>query len=117
MSSTWFEELEDLLRKVDNDTGFIAVPLIREAMIKDQHQLFHDAAWTDGCPICDEERKEVEMTIHETPTAPTLPLSTILICIRCDKEWVHPHRCDAAYGDTVVRVIKREDYETESGKS
>jgi hypothetical protein len=53
---TYFEHLEDLLLKVDNDTGFIAVPLIIEAMIEDQHQLYHDAAWTDGCPICDEER-------------------------------------------------------------
>ena len=56
---TFFEALEDLLRKVDNDTGFIAVPLIRKAMIEDWHQLYHDAEWTDGCPICDEERKLV----------------------------------------------------------
>jgi hypothetical protein len=58
-ASTWFESLEDLLRKVDNDTGFIAVPLIRKAMTEDQHQLFHDAAWEQGCPICDEERKSI----------------------------------------------------------
>ena len=45
--------------KVEDDTGVIAIPkpLVREAMIKDQHQLFHDAEWEQGCPICDEERK------------------------------------------------------------
>jgi len=44
--------------KVEDDTGVIAIPkpLVREAMTKDQHQLFHDAEWTDGCTICDEER-------------------------------------------------------------
>jgi hypothetical protein len=55
---TYFEHLEDLLHKVDNDTGFIKVPLIRDAMVKDQHQLYHDSAWEAGCPICDKERED-----------------------------------------------------------
>jgi len=56
---TYFEHLEELMDKVEDDTGVIALPLplVREAMTQDQHQLYHDAAWSEGCPICDEERK------------------------------------------------------------
>ena len=28
-----------------------------EALRKDQHELFHDGEFYDGCDICDEERK------------------------------------------------------------
>lgn len=111
-SNTWFENLEDLLRKVDadasNDTGFIAVPLIKKAMIEDQHQLFHDAEWADGCPICDAERA-TEMT-DDTPTLSP----TTLICVRCLKKWTPPHSCDVAYGDIRVKVVRTEDYEGDS---
>lgn len=54
---TYFEHLETLLTKVAPE-GFVEVPLIRDAMIKDQHQLFHDAEFYDGCPICRREREE-----------------------------------------------------------
>jgi len=59
MDRTCFEHLEALMEKVEDDTGVIAIPkpLVREAMVKDQHQLYHDGAWSEGCPICDEERK------------------------------------------------------------
>ena len=53
---TFFEHLESLLDKVDDQTGFIHVKLLREAMVKDQHMLYHDAEWSDNCTICDEER-------------------------------------------------------------
>lgn len=41
---TGLEHLEALLDKVAN-TGFVAVPLIREAMLKDYHEAYHDATW------------------------------------------------------------------------
>jgi hypothetical protein len=53
---TYFEHLEAMLDKVA-DTGFVEVPLIRREMIKDWHMLYHDAEFEDGCPVCDEERK------------------------------------------------------------
>lgn len=55
--NTYFESLESLLRKVA-DTGFVEVPLIRQAMIQDQHRLFHDGEFEHGCPICDKEMEE-----------------------------------------------------------
>jgi hypothetical protein len=54
---------------------------------------------------------------HEIPTRPTMPQPVTLVCVRCEKEWAHPHDCDAAYGDTVVRVINRDDSEAEPNES
>lgn len=53
--NTYFGHLENLLAKVA-DTGFVAVQLIRNAMVQDQHQLFHDGEFHNGCAICDQER-------------------------------------------------------------
>jgi hypothetical protein len=55
---TYFEHLESLLAR-EQANGFKTAYLtaIRDAMIKDQHQLFHDAEFSDGCPICDSERE------------------------------------------------------------
>ena len=50
---TYFESLEALLRDFP---VVVPVALVRDAMIDDQHRMFHDATWEDGCPICDEER-------------------------------------------------------------
>jgi hypothetical protein len=55
--NTYFDSLETLLNKVA-DTGFVAAVLIREAMEQDQHRLFHDAEFHEGCKICDKEREE-----------------------------------------------------------
>ena len=36
--------------------------------------------------------------------------ATTLVCARCLKEWVDPHSCDVAYGDTLVTVELTEDF-------
>lgn len=35
---------------------------------------------------------------------------TTLVCVRCLKEWRPLHGCDVAYGDTLVEVVKTEDF-------
>jgi hypothetical protein len=61
--NTYFDSLETLLIKNRRspteaaDNGLVAVTRVREAMIKDQHRLFHDGEFHAGCKICDEERK------------------------------------------------------------
>jgi hypothetical protein len=39
---------------------------------------------------------------------------TTLICVRCEKKWTPPHKCDVTHGDILVRVVKTEDYEGDS---
>jgi hypothetical protein len=39
---------------------------------------------------------------------------TTLICVRCLKKWTPPHSCDVAYGDTLVKLIRTEDYKGEA---
>lgn len=38
-------------------------------------------------------------------------IDTTLVCVRCLKEWVPPHSCDVAHGDTLVEVVRTEDFE------
>jgi len=43
--------------------------------------------------------------------------STTLVCVKCLKAWTFPHECDVVSGETLVRIVKTEDYEIESEKS
>lgn len=53
VAPTYMECLETLVRECADDV--ITVSAIKEAMTKDQHRLFHDAEFVDGCTICDTE--------------------------------------------------------------
>lgn len=56
---TYFENLETLLQFAERSgTDIVAISDVRNNMIKDQHYLFHDAEFHDGCIICDHERAE-----------------------------------------------------------
>ena len=56
--NTYFENLENLLVMQKNcGLARVAILKVEKAMEKDQHQLFHDAEWTDGCSICNTERQ------------------------------------------------------------
>jgi len=54
---TYFEVLDSLVSAAKADgKSLIEVSAIEDAMVRDQHRMFHDAEFSDGCPICDRER-------------------------------------------------------------
>jgi len=59
----------------------------------------------------DDDSKSSGRLVIETPTSPTRPQPVTLICVRCEEEWTHPHGCDVVSGQTLVRVIRKEDGE------
>jgi len=54
---TYFEFLESLVSaaRADGKTE-ISISSVEEAMIRDNHAMYHDAVWENGCSICDRER-------------------------------------------------------------
>lgn len=52
LAQEWIDGDAALLDAVD------AGEKLMEALYKDQHDLYHDDEFTDGCDICDEERRE-----------------------------------------------------------
>lgn len=57
---TYFEILESLVSAAKADgKDQISISSVEDAMVKDQHRMFHDATWEDGCSICIRERSAV----------------------------------------------------------
>lgn len=50
---------EELARSIQKESQYAEIGnQIIEALYKDQHDLYHDAEFWDGCAICDKERED-----------------------------------------------------------